>query len=710
MKRLKSVMLFAVMFLLSAISVFALSVTLNHPSAEWSTTSAVLMNFTPVSEIDVIPWCAIWTNDSGTYRMEANYTNLLNNTVFTAGIGMADSTAIGYVWNAVCYNGTLVSATTNATFGVDSHFPVVSLLAPANNVYANALPVLNYSVVDFSNLQSCTLYTNQSGWKNNQTNASATLLGNGTIITYRPIGLPDGSYFWNARCNQTSSNFVWGDTAQNWTFVLDTTNPADIKFTMPANNTVNESSTPLVVWNQTTEINFQKYRLIVSPYLNLSNPIQSYDIFNKTQNFTTILPLPYMASTWYMMVSAYDSAGNYVNASSVLWYKYDAGAPVLSSNSPSDQAYTNDSSPDFNITVLDANPNSCTLYLSNASSQLITPNITIRSLANGTQYNLTPTVMNDGNYTWNIECNDSKNSKVNLTSSVYTIFIDTKAPTEPFIISNWHTTNNTDSAPTLSWASTVESNFLKYIVSAYYVSNGALAYQVNISSQTVNSTALSLSRNATYNFTVVAMDKTGLINISQNTTTTWYYVDNVCGLLSAGWNVCGATWTVAKNLSQIGLETGATFVSIWNTTHQWGTCNVGSSFQNCDQLVAANSSATNVSAVWVYMASAAEWKNRTWIATQLNLNISLSNITTGWNLIGSPFRNGRTFGHLGRAFTGANVSMFSMPYNNGTVMSYVNSGGFATSTVYNGTNFDYGRAMWVYYNTTGNSTFNIGSW
>lgn len=468
-------------------------------------------------------------------------------------------------------------------------------------------------------------------------------------------------------------------------------------------------------------------------------------------------------------------------------------------------------------------------------------NKTVSGVTNGTVYNLTPEkALADGNYKFNIECTDSAGTKENVSSANLDLVIDTVSPTRTNITILWGQTNNTDKAPYLSWGIITDANFERYLVRAINISSGSVFYAVNVTNQTRNYVQMNLSTGYTYNFSVIAYDLAGNYNTSVNTTDTWYYVDEVCGTLASGWNLCGATWTTPKNLSIIGNETSATFVTIWNTSHAWKTCNyaVSGSGVNCNLRVGfdeyytpfgvttlsnasvnvtgatlpadtyyyrvsaifslgeeseasnevamgitedgdGNSSGlswtavggasyyriyngtvsggqasyfitgnltfnhtgqlpsglgvpldhpksyntTNiVPSVWIYVNSSTEWKNRTWASKSTSANITLTNQTNGWNIITGIFRNGRKFGDLGKNFVDnlsntQNVSMFSMPYNNGTTVPYVYKGYFALMSV-NETSFDYGRAMWVYYNGTKNNTapygsshtFDVGSW
>ena len=144
--------------------------------------------------------------------------------------------------------------------------------------------------------------------------------------------------------------------------------------------------------------------------------------------------------------------------------------------------------------------------------------------------------------------------------------------------------------------------------------------------------------NVNLNGVSVAFDLAGNSNITSNITDdTAHYVDRLCAILEPGWNLCGATWTAPKNLSVIGAETSATFVSVWNNTHEWATCIVGVSNANCEVKTGVNNDSLASSSLlghsWVYVESQTRWTDRVWVATQLNANITLTSITNGWNII-----------------------------------------------------------------------------
>lgn len=708
--QLKSITLFIGILITLSISIYALSVTLNAPVSKWSLSNSVSFNFTAKGERAIYDWCAIWSNYTGTWSMKANYSNILNNTPFISGIAIPQSVGQTYIWNAQCWNGSGsadVFNNTNATFGVDFSVPAITLDYPVDEFFVNNNNIsLLYTPTDAYNLQVCQVYHNINGtWRSNTTNSSVNTGGQHNVTYQRQA---DGNYSWNIYCNDTAENNAWAETSSNRTFIIDTKIPTPIRF-LTVNDTVTANSTPLILWNATNETNFQKYMVSVSDLVGFNNVIQTIEIFNGVQN-STILNQLTLNKQFYIMVGAYDKAGWIMNATQVLYLATDTLSPNVTLNSPLNNTYTNDTQPDFNVTLIDNNPDSCRVFLSNSSGVNIVLNTTLNIFPNGTQKNITIRPLNEGYYKYNIECNDSVGTRVNASATDLTLTIDTTNPEQVNFTSSWLGTNNTDKTPTMEWKTSKETNFDRYMIRAYYQDNNTIANEINVTTRTQNYTNLNLTAGFNYNFTLTVFDKAGNNVIDKNTSTQKrYYIDTICGVLNTGWNLCGAVWTATKNLSIIGAETSAQFVTVWNNTnHVWATCNYGTSTTNCGLNVSIN--AVDNHAVWIYVNETKDWRNRTWVATSVSANINLNNKSIGWNLEAGFLRAGITFRKLGLNFTGNNVSLFSMPFNNGTSASYVNSYPFSVSPLFNTTVLPYGRGIWIYYNTTGNTTWDVDNW
>lgn len=707
-----TILIMIALFSLLVLAVESYKVTLNSPtSGVWLEDSVVDFSFTPTGNFDYFDWCAVYTNATtdGSYTILANYSNIPNGTNYTRGQWINDSSMVDqYGWNVVCFvNGTETWGDSNNTFAVDGNHPVITLQTPTNWQYLNFQNfTLNYLAEDPTNTDVCLLYSNQSGWDINMTNTSYI---NGRVFTFNMTEMADNRYKWGVMCNQTSGKRVW---SENWTFVLDTTAPCDIKITSPVNNSYSGDTTPEVVWNQTNDANFEKYVLYLYNDSAFSIPIQ-YQVFTTLTSLrTNATGLP-INNRYYIKVAAYDLAGWSTNSTVIQYNLYNQSSTMITNNT--NNTFLSDTTPDFFINITDANPQQCVLHLSNSSRQWVRINKTITGLTSGNLYNFTPTAMKDGNYTWNIECNGTNNLKTNLTDGLYEVVIDTFV-NQVNITSVFHQKNSTNRRPMLNWTQSPDVNFLKYHVQARRVNDDSIEEEINITSQATNYYYFTnLTPYLTYNFSVVVYDKAGNSFKSSNTTTTDYYVDGICGTLYSGWNLCGAVWTTARNLSVIAEETGATFTAVWNNSHQWETCAYGVSNQYCGRTVNGTNDAINH--VWIYVTSNTSWSNREWSASKATANWTLINVTNGWNLFGMTYRNGLTFEQLNASIRlgglyAQNISLYSLWYNNYTNIvqtPYVTTSGW--NTINKDTKVDYGQALWVYFNGTGAAKVNItGEW
>ena len=729
--QLKTIFFLSVAFSLMSILAYAAVnvIHVQYPNNQWVQGNSVNFNFTANSTSATIDYCELRVNNSGTFAVKANYTNVVNATPHVAGVVINNSNNLGYGWNVTCYNGSSEFFSSLLNFGVDGNAPSVILDEPASGTYIQNLnnTMFRYTPTDASNPDTCLFYTNISGtWKNNQTNASyvsgTQILANLTVNAnnYTAANIPDGNYIWNAYCNDSAANSAWG--SQNFSFVVDSVDPAPIKTLVPVNNSYTNDSTPYIAWNQTTEANFDKYTVKLSPNRNMSSPTQAIEVSSRTTNYTNMSNIE-NDGTYYIQVNATDLSGRFT-VSDILYINLDTSTLIVTLNDPSaNSSFTSDTTPDINVTVIDLNPDTCDLLLTNRSGDDYFVNATVRSITNGTQFNLTVvTAMAEGVYHYNVECNDTSNNRANVSASPLNITIDTVA-SPVSIISTFHQTNNTDRSPQLKWNTTDEGNFSKYMARAYYANNNSVAYEINVTTRAQNYTEIQLVLNEAYNFSVTTFDLAGnSIQSLNNTLGTRYYVDPVCSILNAGWNMCGAVWTIAKSLSLIANETGANQVAVFNSSHAFATCNaaVSTTGLHCEATVNISSITSYNSSVdtfynpkinhvvFIYVNASMNWSNRTWAVTERDSNITLTNASgIGWNPVAGFIRgsgNNRYFGHLGKAtqFGTQNVSQWSMILNNGSTIPYVNNGNFAALN--NQTNLTYGRAMWAFLNMTGGST------
>lgn len=741
MKKAQAKLIFSMALCLIVMSFLVVAyerVTGEFPNNEWVLSNSIDFNFMANTTSPTIPWCAIYVNNSGSYELKANYTDIINATAHISGIAINDSAGFNVTgWNTTCYNGSdTFSFTVELEFGVDGTAPIVTLDSPASGSYISNLneTLFKFTPIDPSNLNYSQFYTNLSGtWEINNTNTSP--ITNSQDEVNLTVGgrnhtaalIPDGFYIWNPRVSDLAGQEAWGN--ENFTFIVDTVLPTAVIFAgTPAENSTGNDSTPLIEWKQTVELNFDRYDVLVSNSFDMSSPFQTLEFDSISSNSTNLSNIE-NDGIYFIQVRSYELSERYTNSTFVLNYTLDTVDPTITLNYPLNNSFVDSNITSFNVTVIDNNPDACDLYLTKVggSTATLTKNMTTFAVNNSIT-NMTTIAMEEGVFRYMIECNDTRNAKVNISSSPLWITVDTIQPSPPNLNSQFHQTNSTNKIPVLEWTETVEVNFSRYYVTAKYENNGSIAYEINITSKTTLEAQMHLPLESTFIFNVTAFDLAGNENSSINSSTeSLYYTDSVCAVLSTGWNLCGAIWSAPRSLSQIANETNASMVSVWNSSHQWATCNSQSSATgtHCDVTVNISKRFENDSlgvydfsinpSVLIYVNQSTDWPNRTWEVNKFTANMTLTNASgIGWNLEAGYVRDGPTFGHLEDRFAGAvNVSMFSLPYNNGTSVPFVNNGLF--KELNNNTILDYGRAIWFFFNGTGgtnlaNSTYNVGVW
>ena len=723
--KIKTIFLITIFSLLCLGLAYAFSVSLIYPVDEWDTSSdnAVDFEWNITSGNSTLDWCAIYDNRTGSFVVAVNDSFSNSSSGITTSIAMNDSRGITRAWNITCAeeNGGPIASSGASAFGVDGNTPTVTINSPANGAYVDDNSSnLSFTPVDSSNPMNCSIYTNiSSTWTINKTFDSPFI--SGALYSMNLSKVTDGNYKWNAFCNDTAGNSAWAEAGENRTFTVDTIIPTETNITEPTNNTFSTDRTPQVTWGRPREINFDKYQIVLSRNFDMSDETQLEEVSTQSTLSINMSNLG-VDGTYFIQVRTVDLAGHTTNSSAVFRYILDTTTQTVTINAPLNNTFSSSSTVDFNVTILDDTPNQCYLFLSNQTGGNIKINSIISGVTNGSVTNITLEAIPEGTYKFNMGCNDTIGTRVNGSSVDLVVTIDTINPTISNLTATWHGKNNTDLTPSLSWTQSADVNFSKYVASAFYTGNSTLADQVNTSAGGVANTSVTMTLTAgtEYNFSVSAYDLAGNFVSSVNTTVqTRYFLDSVCGILYTGWNLCGAVWTTDKNLSQIGAETNASMVSVWNiSSHSWATCNYGSSATgtNCG-LVNVSINTYKTPAVWVNVLTDTNWRNRTWESNSGSMNLTLTNQTNGWNIVPGVFRNGRNFRTLGVLFglgedsKTYNVTMFSKPYNiNGTSAPYVNKGLFATSIRYNSSVLDYGEAMWVYYNNTGTNVLNVGAW
>lgn len=416
-------------------------------------------------------------------------------------------------------------------------------------------------------------------------------------------------------------------------------------------------------------------------------------------------------------------------------FKVDTTIPVLSESSPAENSWDTDGVIVFNVNVTEANPDSCILNfnLNNTSGNFGEFNYSLNTqhyfdqtwvnfslaAANATVY-----ADDEGNYIWNVSCNDSAGNI--LQSPPITFYIDTIAP-ETNVTAPTNGSTSTDWTPNIHWLNVTNStNFSHYAVLIDNDSDfNSPEYQENVTTATQNYTTVStgLSGDVTYYINVTAYDLAG--NKGKDRSGFLYSTDSTCHTLYLGWNICSIIRTTTINATDLCTEIGSTcsYIAKYNSSHDFQTYVRGAS-ANGRMNFNANTTPDESAVVFIYVASETTYENRTWGVDATTFNFTFRNDSTGWNIFPVLNRSGIRFWQLDYSIqTNYTLGTFgneSIPpdkgYNSSTMnitryMSYYNASADnyvpyrSNWTWYNDTFIDYGDAVWIHFNVSGGDMY-----
>jgi len=198
------------------------------PGQEYnSSVTSINFNFSAQDNLDTELVCNI-THDSSVNNTEyivASNGSYTNYTISGISDGM-------HTWNITCIdNASNANTSQSRQYEVDTTSPSVTLDYPYQDDWLNSSAVMiNYTPEDL-NLESCELWANFSGtWAMNQTELDPA---NASTNNWSTVSLPDGSYIWNVRCNDSFQHSIFNET--NRTFNVDSTYPG-INYTYPTSH------------------------------------------------------------------------------------------------------------------------------------------------------------------------------------------------------------------------------------------------------------------------------------------------------------------------------------------------------------------------------------------------------------------------------------------------------------------------------------------
>jgi len=343
----------------------------------------------------------------------------------------------------------------------------------------------------------------------------------------------------------------------------------------------------------------------------------------------------------------------------------DITAPNIAWDSvfnPDEKWFTTTNGVVFNMTGYELNPAMCRLTLSinashggNNGTQLMNYNSSAqtRVYINGTQFtyeafngSATGTAFLEngtGAYKYNAICNDTAGNTA--TPFNQTFFVDATAPgafdinMSQFFVgmrNAYSGANGTDYTPELGFEKSLDANISRYEVTFYNSTFGAIPGTINlsVSANSLNTTTQNLDpllewtkinmstllSGIPYVIVITAFDLAGN-NVNATTVTNTYWATDINRDLKTGWNIISnpATTINGSNflLQDIRNWTGATTVSLYNSTHEFVSHTLGGT--NGAVEVAAGQP------VFIYVASDTTFSDLIWNTT---LFPSIYNLTT----------------------------------------------------------------------------------
>ena len=518
----------------------------NASGINWNTRTArtKTISFSVIATESNPANCTAFTNMTGAWAgnesSTAPYTNGGNSSL--TGFSFSDEGVFNYTIRCNDTAGNLNFTTTNYTFGVDITPPNVTLSLPAasgtsrtKNVSVAFTPndAFNNTGSPIGNKlgnSSCELWTNITGvWAINSTttNYSSAFLNNYGSHNISILFTEDGYYLWNVQCNDTAGNYGVG--SGNRTLTIDTA--------VPTINTVNASA---IEWNtRTAKVRSITFHINATDANPSSCAVWENSTGSMVQNLTaaytsnantSIGPINFSGDTVVnFTVNCSDSSGNHRFFPTNLTFVIDLAAPNVTLNAPANSAKLNTGSIGFQYTPVDNMNNSGVLGNSggNNTCELWT-NMTGSWVRNTTSANYTTSFANgiglhnftvtlaDGDYLWNVQCNDSS-SNYGVGSSNRTLTVDANSPViQSFNVSsvNWNTKTSTGRSFTFYF--NVTDNHSN-TCTLYHNATGSLASNMTVSYTSAANTTLgpvNFSNDGVYNFSLECTDTVGRSSVT----------------------------------------------------------------------------------------------------------------------------------------------------------------------------------------------------
>lgn len=468
--------------------------SLDSPSDGDVTTSTLIdFNFTAVTQ-NQIDNCTLYTDD-GSWSPKNTVYNVQNNTQINFTMSLTEGT---YTWNVYCYDNesNIDYYDSNYTLDIDLTQPSISITAPANNTVQSSTTL----TVDLSHSDSNpdSLILNVNGT-------------NETVQTYSgptgqisKSGLSDGTYTYFVYANDSAGNI---NQTQTRTIIIDATQPGVFDLISPADNSqaiTNPQLSPLFNWNSPTEPNFANYTLQISTDNTFSTVNHTRYVFNNVSNSSYQFDDTLANNvTWYWRVTAYDIPGNSRTSSSTYSYITNTSDLIVTLISPPNNFANNTQIISLSYIPQGAGLDTCILW--GNFSGTWQKNQTNSTIATQQLDIFDPLYLTDGEYVWNVECNNSGGSTAWAINN-YTFYFDTLAPAVNFSPSN-PADNTNQSSTSLTINVTHTESLPAVLILSWNSSNESYSYSGSYTEITKSSLA-----DGTYSYYVWLNDTAGNSN------------------------------------------------------------------------------------------------------------------------------------------------------------------------------------------------------
>ncbi|MCP3682811.1 MAG: S8 family serine peptidase [bacterium] len=583
-------------------------------------TTIVTINYTSPTELSNVTLNRDWLFVNVSFVTSNNDTAIinLNGVNYTPNMGTGhfyyNFTSVGneinsyFAWMNNSMGGEDITETINIT--IDTVPPAVSLVLPANDSWdTDGTVFFNFSTSD-NNSDTCKLYTDITGeWEVNLTIPNVV---SGQAYM-RNVSLDDGPSEWNVWCNDSAGNTNF--STNNYTIKVVSSAPA-VTFWSPDDDT----------WNSSRTIDFQyglsgSYLDTCLLYTNITGDwqVNATNITGLTGNFSVEFSSDGHFA-WNIMCN--NTAGSMSSNITNLTVKIDTVIPSISLSGPADNSWNNTGTVLFSFTVSENNTDTCELYTNQTGTW--SPNISQSNIVNGQSHYLNAS-FTDGDYAWNVRCNDSI-GLYNFSDANYTVRIDTVSPAVELVSPANDSWNNSQ---------TIQFN---YLATDSFLSTCAI-YTNMTGDWEINATNESMVSGTLMNFTV---------DFSESSFTWNVWCNDSAG--NTAFNASNFTTNIDISPPYINISTPVYMQNISSTT-VWinGTCS--------DAGIGVNTTWANDTS-WAEFATGATWAFVNLSSDKLSEGIHTVNITCNDSL-GNINQSTATF-NIDLSYTSTNASLMTI--------------------------------------------------